>query len=212
MPLGPVAWGARTGRRISVAAAAAVLQGAFCWFLGHEAAHPPASWVTRPLRVTMIETARRLKPAAPPSRETHIAPRQMWQPPAPRIPLPAYVEPITQPRTSRFAPRASIDWRQQLRAEARQRESRTPARQLNFGFPRRPDRARPAPQFEWDHAATHRMEPLPGGGTLINLSDRCALVMYGILIPVCKIGRIPVNGALFEHLHDPSNDRSDGLP
>ena len=47
---------------------------------------------------------------------------------------------------------------------------------------------------------------------VINLTDRCALVLYGILIPVCKIGSIPLNGHLFDHVRDRRSDGQTALP
>ena len=63
--------------------------------------------------------------------------------------------------------------------------------------------ARPTPQLRWSHAQTHRIEPLESGGTLIWINDRCAVVLAGMVFPVCKIGKIPVRDDLFEHMNDP---------
>lgn len=61
-----------------------------------------------------------------------------------------------------------------------------------------------APEFGWDHARTHRVEALEGGGSLIWINDRCFIVMAGLIpFPMCGIGKIPVRGDLFDHLHDP---------
>jgi hypothetical protein len=54
------------------------------------------------------------------------------------------------------------------------------------------------PQFAWNHAATHRVEELPNGGLLINLNDRCAIAWVIFPFPVCKVGKIPVRGDLFQ--------------
>lgn len=89
-----------------------------------------------------------------------------------------------------------------MQSEVRAQESRAPARKLRFGFPRQPAPAAAVPEFGWDPASTHRLEALPQGGMLLNLNDRCALVIYGLFFPVCKIGRIPVNGHLFDHMRD----------
>ena len=37
---------------------------------------------------------------------------------------------------------------------------------------------------------------------LLNINDRCAIVIYGLIFPVCRIGRIPANGHLFDHMRD----------
>jgi hypothetical protein len=61
-----------------------------------------------------------------------------------------------------------------------------------------------APPFHWDRAHTQRVEPLATGGTLVHLSERCALVLY-FVIPMagCALGEIPARGHLFDHMHDP---------
>ena len=61
-----------------------------------------------------------------------------------------------------------------------------------------------APEFGWDHARTHRVEPLEGGGSLLWINDRCFIVMAGLIpFPMCGIGKIPVRGDLFDHMRDP---------
>ena len=40
-----------------------------------------------------------------------------------------------------------------------------------------------------------------------------ALVIYGFMFfPGCRIGRIPANGQLFDHMHDRRHDRPGALP
>ena len=58
------------------------------------------------------------------------------------------------------------------------------------------------PQFGWDHAATHRIERLPDGPLMVNINDRCAIVIFIIPFVGCTIGKIPVNGRLFDHMKD----------
>gem|GEM_PF-1446759 len=61
-----------------------------------------------------------------------------------------------------------------------------------------------APEFGWDHARTHRVEPMEGGGAILWINDRCFIVMYGMIpFPMCGIGKIPVRGDLFDHMGDP---------
>lgn len=61
-----------------------------------------------------------------------------------------------------------------------------------------------APEFGWDHARTHRVEPMEGGGAILWINDRCFIVMYGMIpFPMCGIGKIPVRGDLFDHMRDP---------
>jgi hypothetical protein len=61
-----------------------------------------------------------------------------------------------------------------------------------------------APEFGWDHARTHRVEGLEGGGgSLLWINDRCFIVMTGLIpFPICGIGEIPVRGDLFDHMPD----------
>lgn len=66
-------------------------------------------------------------------------------------------------------------------------------------FPTQPNRLG---QFAWDHAATHRVESLPEGGLLINLSDNCVLLIFPLPLVACGIGKHPANGDLFEHMHE----------
>jgi hypothetical protein len=59
------------------------------------------------------------------------------------------------------------------------------------------------PEFGWDHARTHRVEPMEGGGSILWLNDRCFVVLYGMIpFPMCGIGKIPVRGDLFDHMRD----------
>ncbi len=61
-----------------------------------------------------------------------------------------------------------------------------------------------APEFGWDHARTHRLEPMEGGGAILWINDRCFIVLYGVIpFPMCSIGKIPVRGDLFDHMRDP---------
>jgi hypothetical protein len=59
------------------------------------------------------------------------------------------------------------------------------------------------PEFGWDHARTHRVEAMEGGGSILWINDRCFIVMYGMIpFPMCGIGKIPVRGDLFDHMRD----------
>jgi hypothetical protein len=67
--------------------------------------------------------------------------------------------------------------------------------------------AAPAPaahqQFAWDYAHTHRVESLPEGGLVVNLSDRCSIVVrFPMILGACKIGKIEGRGDLFVHMRD----------
>ena len=59
------------------------------------------------------------------------------------------------------------------------------------------------PGLAWNHARTHRVEALPGGVTVFNLNDHCAIALLWV-VPFfgCQIGKIPARGDLFEHMRD----------
>ena len=213
MPLATAALDARVPRRVTAAAMAAALQAFFYWLILHEAIEPTALQTPTPLQVTVFEAARRLRPATAPGQRPHPAPPRRLIRKREASPTPA-ARPITLPPAAvpRPAPGATIDWQQALQREVRARDSAPSPGKLEFGFPRRPAPTPAAPRFGWDYAATHRVQQLPEGGLLINLNDRCAVVLYVLPIPVCKIGHIPVDGGLFDHLHDRRGDRADELP
>jgi hypothetical protein len=64
-----------------------------------------------------------------------------------------------------------------------------------------PDRGK-KPDFAWDRTHTQRIVPIEGGGMLIRLSDHCVLVVFPLPFVGCGIGKIPVHGDLFDHMHD----------
>jgi hypothetical protein len=135
---------------------------------------------------------------------------------APNVTLPPpQVEPgntITappEPSPEDAPPSPSVDWNQESRtAAARMAESLETERRRKGKFAPDPRFARPTPrpEFGWDRSKTHQIEALPEGGTIIHLNDRCALVLSGLLIPVCKLGKIPARGDLFEHMGDAHAD------
>jgi hypothetical protein len=119
----------------------------------------------------------------------------------------AITTPDTAPAVTPASP--SIDWQQETRtAAARMAESLDAERRRKGKLAPDPRFARPTPrpEFGWDRSKTHQIESLPEGGTIIHLNDRCALVLSALLLPVCKLGKIPARGDLFEHMgdaHDP---------
>jgi len=207
------AWDARAGRRVAAAAVAAALQGVF-WLILHQTLEPTPAPKSAPLAVTLFAAASRPRPAPPPRKSRHS--RLKPGPPSARAlsPVAAPIEqPVTVPRLATPAPRASIDWQRAIRGEVRAEELRSRPGKLDFGFPRRRAVAPSAPEFGWDYARTHRVESLRDGGVLINLNDNCVIVIY-VVVPLvgCKIGRLPANGHLFDHMRDPGNDRIHRLP
>lgn len=91
------------------------------------------------------------------------------------------------------APSTAIDWDGEARAAAARKTDEDSAhrRRDMAALPRarafQPTVTRP--MFHWDHAGTHRVEPLQGGGTLINLNDSCVIVMMPVA--ACRLGHSP---------------------
>jgi hypothetical protein len=210
MPLALAALDARAPRRVTAAAIAAVLQGVFYWLILHEAVEPTARQASPSLEVTTFETAWGPRQAlSRPKRPQPGPPRRLA--PKKEAPSAPVARPIPLPRAGKPVAHPSVDWQLAMQGEVRAQDATPPPDRLRFGFPRRPAIFPAAPQFGWDYAHTHRVEALPEGGLLINLTDRCAVVLYVLLIPVCKIGHIATNGQLFDHMHD-RRDEPDELP
>jgi hypothetical protein len=130
-------------------------------------------------------------------------------PAAPRAPARANLPP--EPESSSITPTPSPDWRaeaqiaanDELEAEARKRQQPPPLAPHDFSAVKPGSSDDSKPQFGWNHARTHRVEELSGGGLLININDRCAVVViYFFALPACKIGKMPARGDLFEHMQD----------
>jgi hypothetical protein len=61
------------------------------------------------------------------------------------------------------------------------------------------------PQFAWDYAHTHRVTSLQGGGFVVALNDRCAVVVFIFPMIGCSLGpKPPANGDLFKNMHRPA--------
>jgi hypothetical protein len=99
---------------------------------------------------------------------------------------------------------ARVDWNAEA-ARAAEDAARGPAFTRSFGMPETSN-AKPQAheEFGWSHAHTHRVEPLSDGGFVLNITDRCAIVVVLLPMPFCRIGTIPVRGDLFERMHDPA--------
>lgn len=123
--------------------------------------------------------------------------------------------PSRPPRRKRNV-HAWMHWENALTREIRVTQSRwrRKSHRLRFGFPKSSSAA-PSPRHEWDgwdYAATHRIEELPQGGTVINLNDRCVLLINPFPLFGCAIGHIPAKGDLFKHLHDDRDEPPNALP
>jgi hypothetical protein len=140
------------------------------------------------------------------------------------VPRPALIDAAPQPGTTNPRPRTSVarnpdrtrapsednaihptpDWAEELHLAAKNAVAGQVAQQRHesdfaHAFPAAPPKT---PQFAWDYAATHRVEALPQGGILINLSDNCVLIFFPLPLVGCGIGQRPANGDLFEQLRD----------
>jgi hypothetical protein len=119
--------------------------------------------------------------------------------------------PTPVPPSAADTPPAPIDWNAEAELAITQHAElamATPPRALDkhgagadFNGGLGPDRER-KPEFAWDRTHTQRIEPIEGGGMLIRLSDHCVLVVFPLPFVGCGIGKIPVRGDLFDHMHD----------
>jgi hypothetical protein len=120
-----------------------------------------------------------------PSPAKPVAKRATPQgPPLPESPVPATVP-------------VAIDWAKEAeRAAAHSIEGRGP--KIGTAEARHATH-----EFGWDHAHIHRVEQIPDGGLIVNLNDRCAIVIkFPMLLGGCKLGKIEARGDLFSHMHD----------
>jgi hypothetical protein len=152
-------------------------------------ARPPAS-------VEQISSAQQ----KPSEHERHRMPPRRE---ASESPLPT--QRTARPEQESTAIQAPIDWAAELSQAVKAASADSAAQSpRDFGFPHLP-RAKPkTPQFEWDYAATHRVEQIAGGGLLVNLSDRCVLVFFPLPLVGCGIGTKTANGDLLKHMSDPA--------
>jgi hypothetical protein len=98
--------------------------------------------------------------------------------------------------------RPSPDWNAELQLAAKNALANELAKKkhdTDFAHVFPTQRKKPE-QFAWDYAATHRVESLPQGGLLINLSDNCVLLLLPLPFVGCGIGKRPANGDLFKPL------------
>ncbi len=66
-----------------------------------------------------------------------------------------------------------------------------------------------APEFGW---APPRVKVVNGVGIFVRLNDHCAVLISGMVMPICTLGKIPVRGDLFAHMNDARNPLHPGLP
>ena len=110
-------------------------------------------------------------------------------------------------------PPAKADWRAQAEVTAQTNALQiveaedTAARRaaaLTSHFKPLPGPRLRGPQFGWDYAPTHRITHAEGGGFIVALNDRCAILIFLIPMIGCSIGQLPPpNGDLFKYMHKP---------
>lgn len=200
----------RASQRLTTAVTAAALQAGFYWVVLHETYETRVPARSSAVEVTLISMTRpRTLPAVPPRAKARAPAAE----PRRQLMSAHALRPRKRPLASQSTGHPPPDRRQAIQREVRAEESLPSAGKLDFNFPARRPAVPSQPVFGWDAAVIHRVEALPTGGILINLSDHCALVIYGfMLVPGCRIGHIPANGHLLDHVRDPGNDRLGGLP
>jgi len=115
---------------------------------------------------------------------------------------------LPEPRAAPATGPPAIDWAAEG-AEAASRVARGEDQSgpRAFGMPAASPMFDPAPPrkpaLAWNHARTHRVEALPGGVTVFNLNDHCAVALLWV-VPVfgCTIGKIPPRGDLLDHMRE----------
>jgi hypothetical protein len=110
-------------------------------------------------------------------------------------------------------PSSHPDWRAQAEATARTSAKSIVAAEddaarkvaaLTARFKPLPGPRVRGPEFGWDYAATHRITHVPGGGLVVALNDRCAILIFLIPMIGCSVGpKPPANGDLFKYMHKP---------
>lgn len=188
-------------RRLAAAALTLALHGALLGCLAMlpvaRRAPPQPRGVARAIILTVrLPRLRSHHPHAPAVTGAHAGPE-------PANSIPVRVEPAPARTRAVGSVRPAVRWLGALRRAARRITSRGVPPRVTFGFPRAQAfaPARRAPAWHgWDAGATHRIEELPQGGTLIVLGDRCSLVIAPLPIVGCWLGRLAASGRLFSHM------------
>lgn len=189
-------------RVLVLAAVAAGHAGALLALLALSRTHVVPAAHEEPWILVMLPPTE-VRPARPPALEHPLGPTPSMVPAQSGASRPSQPSEVAVTSTS-------IDWKAEAAREAdrvverneqraRQARALSPAPSAAFA-PAGPG----APEFGWDYAATHRVQAVGGGATVIHLGDRCALALW-LVIPMgfgCALGRVPARGDLFEHLHD----------
>ena len=194
----------RRAQQLSIIAVVAAAHIAACWLL-LTTTHP----LTIPTLSQRLQLVFILPPIIPPESNARspTSTRRTQRSSPQNTATPPTAQPNTAPSSDEPAAiHPPIDWAAELDRAARDSISAEPSREpRNFGFPHAstPPPSK-SPEFAWSHARTHRVESIPGGGLLINVNDRCVVVLIPFPFFGCALGKKPPNGDLFEHMHDPS--------
>jgi type II secretion system (T2SS) protein G len=120
-------------------------------------------------------------------------------------PRPAILTPSAPPASAAItlppeAPRPPIDWQMELKRSAQamlDRETDQERQRSTFGgHPEVPEALRPPPGGEKKFAWSYRANRFGGGA--VQISEHCSLILG--IIPVCRLGKIPVRGDLFAQM------------
>ena len=139
-----------------------------------------------------------------PSPQAKSRPVEIVPPAPPRLPElspPSITAPqlIAPPQRDDAGVPPAIDWRRDAEAIAREHAQAAEAgRESSKDEP-----AKPKPEFGWSHSATHRIEPMEGGGFVVWINDKCGVAVAALAMPFCMFGKKPARGDLFEHMDDP---------
>jgi hypothetical protein len=148
------------------------------------------------VRPTAPAAAAELSRKKPLPRDTQISIPQPVQPAAENPPT------VEKPPAINWSAEADLAAKRQaelaMAPKPRALDKHGAGADLNGGLPEHKDGS----DFGWDYSHTHRVETAEGGGVVIHLNDRCVLVLMPFPLPFCGIGKIPVRGDLFDHLHD----------
>lgn len=123
-------------------------------------------------------------------------------------------EPASQQPSSSALISSEPDWRAQAEVTAQtnaqhiveaEDDTARKAAALTSRFKPLPGPRVHGPEFGWDYAPTHRITHLEGGGFVVPLNDRCAVLVFIIPMIGCSVGyKPPANGDLFKYMHPPA--------
>jgi hypothetical protein len=189
-------------QRTSVIALVVVLHLAAVWLLLWTTLRFRTSAANASLELLVLATPSAAPPERTPSpRDEAVRAERARPQPAPTEPSAANPE-AAQENNAIHPP---IDWDGELDRAARDAASLVNSPQpREFDFPRPAPPAPKAPEFAWSRTHTHRVDVLPDGGMLVNISSHCAIIINPFPFPICGLGKTPANGDLFEHMRDPA--------